>query len=188
MYQDTPTLETDSFANFSFPQQTDGINQQIPIVDTILPQVPPSDQRAATDFFNAVSTLTDQLQKFQDDIVALHNLLYPSSSIRSRSFPVIDDRSSDRFPSPEVVRLRLVELHELMGKITELAVSSGVAALNSETDANVGPALWVNLGGLGHGGDDQINVNRTFQKMEGMKKSANAVISVLRRPIGPTGS
>ena len=62
----------------------------------------------------------------------------------------------------------------------ELAMSSGIAALNSDTDS-VGPTLWMNLGGLGHGGDDHINVNRTFQKMEGMKKSANAVVSVLKR-------
>ena len=84
--------------------------------------------------------------------------------------------------------MRLVELHDLMVKITELAVSSGVAALNSETDANVGPALWVNLGGIGHSGEDQNNVNRTFQKMEGIKNSANAVVSVLKRLIGPTAS
>jgi hypothetical protein len=31
------------------------------------------------------------------------------------------------------------------------------------------------------GGEDQLNINRTFQKMEGMKKSANAVVSVLKR-------
>jgi hypothetical protein len=63
----------------------------------------------------------------------------------------------------------------------ELAVSSGIAALSSDTD-NVGGTLWMNLSGLGHGGEDQINVNRTFQKMEGMKKSANAVVSVLKKP------
>jgi hypothetical protein len=44
------------------------------------------------------------------------------------------------------------------------------------------------LGGIGPGGEDQINVNRTFQKMEGMKRSANAVVSVLKRQSGPTGS
>jgi hypothetical protein len=60
-------------------------------------------------------------------------------------------------------------------------VSSGVAALSTDTD-NVGNTLWMNLGGLGHGGEDQINVNRTFQKTEGMKKSANAVVSVLKKP------
>ena len=65
--------------------------------------------------------------------------------------------------------------------MTELAVSSGIAALNSETDS-VAPALWMNLGGLVHGGEDHINLNRTFQKLEGMKKSANAVVSVLKRP------
>ena len=64
--------------------------------------------------------------------------------------------------------------------MTEAAVSSGVAALSADTE-NVGNTLWMNLGGLGHRGEDQINVNRTFQKMEGMKKSANAVVSVLKR-------
>jgi hypothetical protein len=76
MFQDTAPLETEGFANFSFTA-TDDINQQIPIVDGILPPPPPSDQRAATEFFTAVSNLTDQLQKFQDEIVALHNLLSP---------------------------------------------------------------------------------------------------------------
>ena len=66
--------------------------------------------------------------------------------------------------------------------MTELAVTSGVAALNSDTDNAGGNTLWMNLGGLGHGGDDHINVNRTFQKMEAMKKSANAVVSVLKKP------
>ena len=66
--------------------------------------------------------------------------------------------------------------------MTELAVASGVAALNSDTDNVAGNTLWMNLGGLGHGGEDQISVNRTFQKMEGMKKSANAVVSVLKKP------
>lgn len=92
-----------------------------------------------------------------------------------------EDRSSERFPSPEITRARIAELQEHMAKMTDLAVSSGIAALNSEPDT-VGPTLWMNLGGLGHGGDDQINVNRTFQKMEGMKRSANAVVSVLKRP------
>jgi hypothetical protein len=77
MFQDPAHLETEGFANFSFSAPTDDINQQIPIVDTILPPAPPSDQRAATEFFTAVSNLTDQLQKFQDEIVALHNLLSP---------------------------------------------------------------------------------------------------------------
>ena len=65
--------------------------------------------------------------------------------------------------------------------MTELAVSSGIAALNFETDS-VTPTLWMNLGGLGNGGEDHTNVNRTFHKLEGMKKSANAVVSVLKRP------
>ena len=89
-------------------------------------------------------------------------------------------RLSERFPSPEVTRTRISGLQFHLTKMIELALSSGIAALNSENDS-VGPTLWMNLGGLGHGGEDQINVNRTFQKMEGMKKSANAVVSVLKR-------
>jgi hypothetical protein len=65
--------------------------------------------------------------------------------------------------------------------MTELAVASGIAALSSDTD-NMNNTLWMNLDGIGHGGEDQIKVNRTFQKTEGMKKSANAVVSVLKRP------
>jgi hypothetical protein len=87
-----------------------------------------------------------------------------------------------------VARRRISELQVLIGKITELAISSGVAALNAEADASVGPTLWVNLVGISPGGEDHINVNRTFQKVEGMKRSANAVVSVLKRPSGPTGS
>ena len=64
--------------------------------------------------------------------------------------------------------------------MTELAVSSGIAALSSDTD-NINNTLWMNLDGIGHGGEGQIKVNRTFQKTEGMKKSANAVVSVLKR-------
>ena len=66
--------------------------------------------------------------------------------------------------------------------MTELAVASGVAALTSDADNVGGNTLWMNLGGLGQSAEDQVNVNRTFQKMEGMKKSANAVVSVLKKP------
>ena len=90
-------------------------------------------------------------------------------------------RVSERFPSPAITRTRITELQEQLTKMTDLAVSSGIAALSSDTD-NVGNTLWMNLGGLGHGGEEQINVNRTFQKLEGMKKSANAVVSVLKSP------
>ena len=69
--------------------------------------------------------------------------------------------------------------------MTERAVSSGIAALSSDTN-NMENTLWMGMGGMGQGGDNQINdqikVNRTFQRMEGMKKSANAVVSVLKRP------
>jgi hypothetical protein len=40
----------------------------------------------------------------------------------------------------------------------------------------------MNLDTMGQGGEDQLKINRTFQKTESMKKSANAVVSVLRRP------
>ena len=90
-------------------------------------------------------------------------------------------RSSERFPSPEIAQLRITELQNDLSKMTALAVSSGIAALNSDTD-NVGNTLWMNWDGIGSGGEDQIKVNRTFQKMEGMKKSAHAVVSVLKRP------
>jgi hypothetical protein len=75
----------------------------------------------------------------------------------------------------------LIELQEHLEKMKEMAVSSGVAALNSNTGDGGGP-LWMNLEALGPNGEDQNNVNRTFQKMEGMKKSANAVVSVLKKP------
>jgi hypothetical protein len=65
--------------------------------------------------------------------------------------------------------------------MTELAVSSGIAALSSDTE-NMNNTLWMSLDGIGHGGEDTIKVNRTFQKTEAMKKSANAVVSVLKRP------
>lgn len=72
----------------------------------------------------------------------------------------------------------IAELQTHLSRMTELAVSSGVAALSAEVD-NLNNTLWMSMG---HEGDDQLRVNRTFQKMEGMKKSANAVISVLKRP------
>ena len=61
----------------------------------------------------------------------------------------------------------------------EFAVSTGIAALSTDNE-NVANQLWMNMDQIGQGGDDQLSVNRTFQKMEGMKKSANAVVSVLK--------
>jgi hypothetical protein len=73
---------------------------------------------------------------------------------------------------------QIAELLAHLSKMTDLAVSSGVAALSAEVD-NLNNTLWMTMA---HDGDDQAKVNRTFQKMEGMKKSANAVVSVLKRP------
>jgi hypothetical protein len=73
LYQDTNALDTDNFASFSFTQVND--DPSLPIVDNILPQVPPSDYRAATDFYNAISTLIEDLQKFQEHLSIIHNIL-----------------------------------------------------------------------------------------------------------------
>ena len=175
LYQDPGGLDGENFvANFSFPQNGD-IEQPLPIVDNILPQVPSTDHRAANDFLNTIAGLIADLPKFQDTLAMMHSLLSVDRSSRAKC------RFSERFPSPEIIRTKLAELQEQLAKMTEAAVSSGVAALSADAE-NVGNTLWMNLGGLGHGGEDQINVNRTFQKMEGMKKSANAVVSVLKRP------
>lgn len=77
LYQEQSTIDAEGFANFSFSQQSDDINHAIPIVDNI-PQVPPSDHRAATDFLNAVTALMGDLQKYQDGLTMVHNLLSPS--------------------------------------------------------------------------------------------------------------
>jgi hypothetical protein len=73
---------------------------------------------------------------------------------------------------------QIADLQIHLSKMTELAVSSGVAALSAAVD-NLNPTLWMTMA---QDGEDQVKVNRTFQKMEGMKKSANAVVSVLKRP------
>ena len=75
LYQDTNGLDGENFANFSFTQPNDDINQPLPIVDNILQPVPPTDHRVATDFFNAVARLMDELQKFQENLSIVHNLL-----------------------------------------------------------------------------------------------------------------
>jgi hypothetical protein len=64
----------------------------------------------------------------------------------------------------------------------ELAISSGIAALSSDT-STINTALFMNLDGMGQpANEDQMKINRTFQKTEGMKRSANAVVSVLKKP------
>ena len=88
---------------------------------------------------------------------------------------------SNQFPSPKVTRARLAELTDHLTKMKEYAVSSGIAALTPYSE-NADNKLWMNLEEIEHNEDDQTNVNRTFQKLEGMKKSANAVVSVLKRP------
>jgi hypothetical protein len=70
LYQESNGLDHENFANFSFPQGTD---------DNILPQVPPTDHRAATDMFNAITSLIEDLQKFQENLSVVHNLLFVSS-------------------------------------------------------------------------------------------------------------
>jgi hypothetical protein len=75
LYQEANGLEHENFANFSFPPGGDDINQPLPIVDNILPQVPPTDHRAATDLFNTITALMEDLQKFQENLFTVHNLL-----------------------------------------------------------------------------------------------------------------
>ena len=75
MYQEQGPLDTENFANFSFPQNDD-INSSLPM-DTIIPQAPPTDARAATDFYETISTLIEDLQKFQENLNIIHNLLSP---------------------------------------------------------------------------------------------------------------
>lgn len=70
LYQDTSALDAENFASFSFTQASD--DPSLPIVDSILPQV---DYRAATDFYNAISALIGDLQKFQEDLSIVHNIL-----------------------------------------------------------------------------------------------------------------
>jgi hypothetical protein len=73
LYQDTNSLDAENFASFSFPQASD--DPSLPIVDNILSQVPPGDYQAATDFYNTISALIEDLQKFQEDLSMIHNLL-----------------------------------------------------------------------------------------------------------------
>lgn len=73
MYQEQGQLDADNFASFSFAQNDD-INSSLPI-DAIIPQAPPTDARAATDFYQTITTLIDDLQKFQETLNLIHNLL-----------------------------------------------------------------------------------------------------------------
>lgn len=73
LYQDNGALEAEHFTNFSFPQPND--DHSLPIVDNILPPVPPTDQHAATEFYNTISVLIEDLQKFQEGLSIIHNLL-----------------------------------------------------------------------------------------------------------------
>jgi hypothetical protein len=75
LYQEPSALDAEGFGNFSFSQQSDDINHALPIVDNILPQVPPNDHRAATEFLNALTALMDDLQKYQEGLAMVHNLL-----------------------------------------------------------------------------------------------------------------
>ena len=73
MYQEQTSLDAENFAGFSFPQNDD-INASLPI-DTIIPQAPPTDARAATDLYETIATLIEDLQKFQETLNLIHNLL-----------------------------------------------------------------------------------------------------------------
>jgi hypothetical protein len=74
LYQDANGLDSEQFSNFSFPQAND--DSSLPMVDSMLPPVPPNDHRAATDFYNTITTLIEDLQKFQEGVSIIHNLLY----------------------------------------------------------------------------------------------------------------
>jgi hypothetical protein len=53
----------------------------------------------------------------------------------------------------------------------------------SSDASSINTTLFMNLEAIGqNGGEDQNRINRTFQKIEGMKKSAHAVVSVLKKP------
>jgi hypothetical protein len=67
-------------------------------------------------------------------------------------------------------------LKEQIDKVIETAVASGLAAMSA--DAKITATMFMET----DAGGDPAKVNRTFLKMEGMKKSANAVVSVLKRP------
>jgi hypothetical protein len=88
-----------------------------------------------------------------------------------------ENRTSERFPPPENTFGRTKELVEQIERVIEEAVASGAAGMIADT-TNVAPVVFVET----KSGGDQTKINGTFQKMEGMKKSANAVVSVLKRP------
>jgi len=78
MYQETAGLEPESFASFSFPQSTDDINQNLPIVDTLIQPAPPTDLRAASEWLHTLQRLIDDIAEFQKNLSMIHNLLYVS--------------------------------------------------------------------------------------------------------------
>jgi len=76
MYQEPNGLEAESFANFSFSQTTDDINQPLPIVENLIQPAPLTDLRAATEWLHALPRLLDDLGEFQKNLSMVHNLLY----------------------------------------------------------------------------------------------------------------
>jgi hypothetical protein len=76
MYQEPNTLDADNFANFTFAQPTEDINQPLPLPDNLLQPAPPSDHRAATDLMNTTHQLMGDLQKLMEQLTVIHNLLY----------------------------------------------------------------------------------------------------------------
>jgi hypothetical protein len=75
MYQEPTGLEPENFANFSFTQTTDDINQPLPIVDTLIQPAPLSDLRAAADWLQTLPRLLDDLGELQKNLSMIHNLL-----------------------------------------------------------------------------------------------------------------
>src|SRR5579859_4156297 len=80
MYQEPTALDAENFANFSFAQPAEDINQPLPLPDNLLQPAPPSDHRAATELMNHTHRLMDDLQKLMEQLTVIHNLLYSSSS------------------------------------------------------------------------------------------------------------
>jgi hypothetical protein len=81
MYQEPTALDADNFANFSFAQPTEDINQPLPLPENLLQPAPPSDHRAATDLMHNTHRLMDDLQKLMEQLTVIHNLLYLSNPL-----------------------------------------------------------------------------------------------------------
>src|SRR5579859_7615300 len=78
MYQEPTALDAENFANFSFAQPAEDINQPLPLPENLLQPAPASDHRAATELMNTTHQLMDDLQKLMEQLTVIHNLLYHS--------------------------------------------------------------------------------------------------------------